>query len=116
MRALSLFALALLVLSACDSAGSDDPTIGGIYAGQGTNGAFSLTVPADTESDPDVPFAVSGFDVGTPFSGTATYDFPTLAVTIQIVGQSPQFDCTVDGSGDSMACAFATGSTTITRP
>lgn len=115
LRLPSLLALTLLLaLVGCDSSGGD-PTIGGTYSGLGTNGQFVLTIPANTESAADATFNISGVDVSTSFSGTATYDYPTLDVTIQIAGQSPQFSCTVADGGDSMTCPLATGNVTITR-
>ena len=118
MRKLTVFlslAAAVAVLPGCDAFGGGDPTIGGTYSGQATQGNLVLTIPADTESDPDATVDITGVDISTRFTGTATYDFPDLDVTIRIAGQSGQFSCDVADDGDTLTCQFLNGTGTLTR-
>ena len=122
LRHLRLFPLALLLaVAGCDSGSDPDAglTLGGTYTGTLSSGnVFTATIPADTPSDPSLPFRVPMTNGGARLSGVGTYDHPGLFIGFDESEDDVSLACTVGGGGDTLTCAFSTSPSdrfTLTR-
>ena len=109
---ISILLLALLTLPACSLFGGGGEILGGTYEGTSNRGsAVSIVVPAGTENG-DEDISVTLRADGTSFTGTGTYDDPTLRMSF---GSAGVVTCTVADGGDTLECRFPNGSATLTR-
>ncbi|GAB5536455.1 MAG: hypothetical protein Rubg2KO_27040 [Rubricoccaceae bacterium] len=112
MRIHLLLLASLLALPACSLFGGGGEILGGTYEGTSTRSApVSIVVPAGTETG-DEDISVTLLADGTSFSGTGTYDDPTLRMSF---GSAGTVTCTVADGGDTLECRFPNGSATLTR-
>lgn len=102
----------LLTLPACSLFGGGGEILGGTYEGTSNRSTpVSIVVPPETENG-DEDISVTLRADGTSFTGTGTYDHPTLRMSF---GSAGTVTCTVEGGGDTLECRFPNGSATLMR-